>query len=54
VALTLLCVFAAVVIAAVAVATSTSNEMVHFRKIVAHDTQTAVQKIQSVINQYTK
>jgi eukaryotic-like serine/threonine-protein kinase len=54
VALALLCVFAAVVIAAVAVATSTSNEMVHFRKVVAHDTQTAVQKIQSVINQYTK
>jgi eukaryotic-like serine/threonine-protein kinase len=54
VALALLCVFAAVVIAAVAVATSTSNEMVHFRKIVAHDTQTAVQKIQSVIHQYTK
>jgi eukaryotic-like serine/threonine-protein kinase len=54
VALALLCVFAAVVIAAVAVSTSTSNEIVHFRKIVAHDTQTAVQKIQSVINQYTK
>jgi len=54
VALTLLGVFAAVVIAAVAVATSTSNEMVQFRKIVAHDTHTAVQQLQSLINQYTK
>jgi serine/threonine protein kinase len=52
--LTLLGVFAAVVIAAVAIATGTSNEMVHFRKVVAHDTQTAVQQLQSLINQYTK
>jgi serine/threonine protein kinase len=52
--LMLVCVFAAVVIVAVAIATSTSNTAVHFRTIVAHDTQTAVQKVQSLINQYTK
>jgi len=52
--LALLCVFAVVVIVAVAVATSTSSEVVHFRKIVAHDTQSAVQKVQNLINQYTK
>jgi eukaryotic-like serine/threonine-protein kinase len=52
--LTLLCVFAAVVIVAVVIATSTSNTVVHYRTIVAHDTHTAVQKLQSFINQYTK
>jgi eukaryotic-like serine/threonine-protein kinase len=54
VALMLLGVFAAVVIVAVVIATGTSNTVVHFRAIVAHDTQTAVQKLQGLINQYTK
>jgi serine/threonine protein kinase len=50
----MLCLFAAVVIIAVVIATSTSSTVVQFRKVVAHDTQSAIQQIQSLINQYTK
>jgi eukaryotic-like serine/threonine-protein kinase len=39
---------------AVAISASTSNNVVHFRRVVAHDTSSAVQKFQDLINQYTK
>ena len=47
-------VFVAAVAVAIAIAASTSNNVVHFRKVVAHDTSDAVKQVQSIINQYTK
>jgi beta-lactam-binding protein with PASTA domain len=52
--LALLCVFAAVVIAAVVIATGTSNTVVHFQEVVAKDAQSAINQIQSLISKYTK
>ncbi len=46
--------FVAAVAVAVTIAASTSNNVVHFRRVVAHDTSSAVQKFQDLINQYTK
>ena len=46
--------FVAAVAVAVTIATSTSNNVVHFRKVVAHDTSSAVKQFQDLINQYTK
>ncbi|HJS95296.1 MAG TPA: hypothetical protein VJ741_13615, partial [Solirubrobacteraceae bacterium] len=46
--------FVAAVAAAVAIAASSSNSAVHFRRVVAHDTNSAVQKFQDLVNQYTK
>jgi serine/threonine protein kinase len=46
--------FVAAVAVAVTIAASTSNSVVHFRKVVAHDTSSAVKQVQSIINQYTK
>jgi serine/threonine-protein kinase len=46
--------FVAAVAVAVTIAASTSNSAVHFRKVVAHDTSSAVKQVQSIINQYTK
>jgi hypothetical protein len=39
---------------AVTIAASTSSNVVHFRRVVAHDTSNAVQQFQNLINQYTK
>ena len=50
----LLVVLAAIVIAAVAIANSTSKTAVHYQKVVAHDAQSAINQLQSLINQYTK
>jgi len=53
----LLAVFAvlvAAVVAAVAISTSTSSNVVHFRKVVGHDAQSAIDQVRSVINKYTK
>jgi serine/threonine-protein kinase len=52
--LTLIAVFALVVIAAVVIANSTSSTVVHYKKVVAHDAQSAISQVQSLINQYTK
>ena len=52
--LALVVLFVAAVAVAITIATSTSNNVVHFRKVVAHDTNDAVKQIQSIINQYTK
>jgi serine/threonine protein kinase len=46
--------FVAAVAVAVTIAASTSSNVVHFRKVVAHDTSSAIQKFQNVVNQYTK
>ena len=45
---------ALIVIAAVLIANSTSNTVVHYQKVVAHDAQSAITQLQSLINQYTK
>ncbi len=52
--LMLLLVFAAAVVVAVVIATSTSNNVVHFRTVVGHDTQSAINSLRSLVNQYTK
>jgi eukaryotic-like serine/threonine-protein kinase len=46
--------FVAAVAVAVTISASTSNNVVHFRRVVAHDTNSAVKKFQDIINQYTK
>ncbi|MEA2211051.1 MAG: eukaryotic-like serine/threonine-protein kinase [Solirubrobacteraceae bacterium] len=43
-----------VVIAAIAIANSTSNTVIHYQRIVGQDAQSALQQVQSLINQYTK
>jgi beta-lactam-binding protein with PASTA domain len=50
----LLAVLALIAIAAVAIANSTSGTVVQYRKVVAHDAQSAIGQVQSLINQYTK
>ncbi len=52
--LALLAVLALIAIAAVLIANSTSNTVVHYQKIVAHDAQSAINQVQSLINKYTK
>jgi serine/threonine-protein kinase len=52
--LALLCLFAAAVIVAVVIATSTSNTAVQARKTIANDVNSAINQLQSVIGQYTK
>ncbi len=47
-------VFAAAVAVAVTIATSTSKQVVHFRTVVAHDTQSAIKQIRGIVHQYTK
>jgi serine/threonine-protein kinase len=46
--------FVAAVAVAITISASTSNNVVHFRKVVAHDTNSAVKKFQDLINQSTK
>jgi hypothetical protein len=50
----LVAVFALVVIAAVAIADSSSPTVVHYQRVVAHDAQSAINQLTSLINQYTK
>jgi eukaryotic-like serine/threonine-protein kinase len=52
--LALALVFTAAVAVAVIIATGTSNTVVHFRTVVAHDAQTAIRSLQNIVNQYTK
>jgi hypothetical protein len=47
-------VLAAVVVAAVLIANSASNTVVHYQKVVGQDAQSVVSQVQSIINQYTK
>ena len=50
----MLAVLALIVIAAVSISNSTSKTVVHYKKIVTHDAQSAIKQVQSLINQYTK
>jgi eukaryotic-like serine/threonine-protein kinase len=52
--LALLGVLALIVIAAVTISNSTSNTVVHYRKVVAHDVQSGINQLTDVINKYTK
>jgi serine/threonine-protein kinase len=52
--LAVLCLFAAVVIAAVVIATGTSNTAVQVRRTISNDVNGAINQVQSLINQYTK
>ena len=46
--------FAGAVAAAVAISASTSNDVVHYRKVVAHDADSAIKQFEDLVNQYTK
>jgi len=46
--------FVAAVAVAVTISASTSNNVVHFRRVIAHDTGDAVKQFQNLVNQYTK
>jgi serine/threonine-protein kinase len=46
--------FTAAVVVAVAIATSTSNTVVHARTVVGKDAQNAIDQVKSLVNQYTK
>ena len=52
--LALVAVLALIVLAAVTISNSTSNTVVHYKKIVAHDAQSAINQMRDLINQYTK
>ena len=52
--LALVAVLALIVIAAVLIANSTSNTVVHYQKVVAHDAQSAIGQVRTLINKYTK
>jgi serine/threonine protein kinase len=53
-ALALVAVLALIVIAAVSISNSTSNTVVHYKKVVARDAQSAINQVQDLINKYTK
>jgi serine/threonine-protein kinase len=50
----LACVFTAAVAIAVVIAGSTSKSVVHFRTVMAHDVQSAINQVRDFINQNTK
>jgi hypothetical protein len=52
--LLMLAFFVVVVAAAAVIATDTSNTVVHFRKVIAHDVQDAINQVHNLINKYTK
>jgi hypothetical protein len=52
--LALAIVFTIAVAVAVVIATNTSNTVVHFRQVVGHDAQSAINSVRDLINQYTK
>ena len=52
--LALLGVLALIVIAAVTISNSTSNTVVEYKKVVAHDAQSAINQLSDLINKYTK
>jgi eukaryotic-like serine/threonine-protein kinase len=52
--LALLCLFAAAVIVAVVIATSTSSTAVQVRRVIANDVNSAIQQVQNLINGNTK
>jgi eukaryotic-like serine/threonine-protein kinase len=52
--LSLLVVVAIIAVAAILISNSTSSTVVHFKRVVAHDTNGAVGQLQSLIDKYTK
>jgi serine/threonine protein kinase len=52
--LALLAVLALIVIAAVTISNSTSNTVVEYKKVVAHDAQSAINQLTDIIDKYTK
>ena len=52
--LILACLFIAAVVVAVAIATSTSNNVVHLRTVVGHDAQNVIDQVKNLVNQNTK
>jgi serine/threonine-protein kinase len=52
--LTVVVLFVGAVAAAVAISASTSNQAVQVRRVIAHDTRSAVKQFQDLVNQYTK
>ena len=46
--------FVAAVAVAVTISASTSSKVVHYRKVIAHDTGSAVKQFQDLVDQYTK
>ncbi|MGA9859972.1 MAG: protein kinase [Solirubrobacteraceae bacterium] len=50
----LLIVLALIVVAAVTIANSTSNTVVHYQKVVARDANSAINQLQGIISKYTK
>jgi serine/threonine-protein kinase len=52
--LALIAVFALVAIAAVVIANSTSNTIVHYKKVVARDAQSAISQVEDLVNKYSK
>ena len=52
--LALVGVLALIVIAAVVISDSTARSVVHYKKVVATDAQSAINQIQSLIDKYTK
>jgi eukaryotic-like serine/threonine-protein kinase len=52
--LALVAVLALIVIAAVTISDSTSNTVVQYRKVIAHDAQSAINQLTSIVNKYTK
>jgi eukaryotic-like serine/threonine-protein kinase len=52
--LAILALLAAAVFLAVAISTSTSSNVVHFRTVIGRDAQSAIDQVRSVINKYTK
>ncbi len=54
VVMVLIAVLALIVIAAVVIADSTSTTVVHYQKVIAHDAQSAINQVSSLISKYTK
>jgi len=52
--LMLVLVCAAAVVVALVIANDTSNNVVHFRTVVGHDAQSAINSLRGLVNQYTK
>jgi hypothetical protein len=50
----LLVVFVAGIVVAVAVSTSTSQPIVHYRQVVAHDLKGAISTMDNIIKRYTQ
>jgi eukaryotic-like serine/threonine-protein kinase len=50
----LLLVFGAAVVVALVIANGASTNVVHFRTVVGHDAQSAINSLRSLVNQYTK